>query len=129
MGGRYCSMVAAGGGSGVPPGVDDDPVPALGLLLLGYPIHPAGAPERLRTEHFPRLGLPVLFVSGDRDTLAGRQALEKAARAIPGPVSMHFIEGVDHGYRSRRGTGRSQEDVLTEVAEVSSTWVNSLSHG
>ena len=57
MGGRICSMVVA---------ADDDPVPALGLLLLGYPLHPAGKPERRRDEHFPRLRVPVLFVSGTR---------------------------------------------------------------
>src|SRR6478735_1929965 len=61
MGGRYCSLVA---------GDIDDPVPCLGLLLLGYPLHPAGKPEKLRVEHLPRLTMPVAFVSGTRDSLA-----------------------------------------------------------
>lgn len=120
MGGRYCSMVA---------GSDTDPVPCLGLLLLGYPLHPAGRPEQLRTEHFPRLRMPVLFVSGDRDALAGRDALEQAAKAIPGPVQFHWIEGADHGYRVPRRSGRSGEDVLAEVAEVSAAWVAALPAG
>ena len=55
MGGRYCSMVA---------GDADDPLPALGLLLLGYPLHAAGKPEQLRVEHFPGIRVPVLFVIG-----------------------------------------------------------------
>ena len=67
MGGRYCSLAVAD---------PEDPLPALGLLLLGYPLHPAGKPENLRVDHFPRLKLPVLFVSGDRDALAGRADLE-----------------------------------------------------
>jgi predicted alpha/beta-hydrolase family hydrolase len=83
----------------------------------------------MRTQHFPRLHRPVLFVSGDRDALAPRLALEEAATAIPGPVSFHFIEGADHGYRIPRRTGRSPEDVLAEVADVSATWVNGLSCG
>jgi predicted alpha/beta-hydrolase family hydrolase len=117
MGGRYCSMVA---------GAEADPVPCLGLLLLGYPLHPAGRPDQLRTAHFPRLDMPVLFVSGDRDALAGREALEQAAKAIPGPVAFHWIEGADHGYRVPKRSGRTPADVVAEVAEVSATWVNAL---
>jgi uncharacterized protein len=117
MGGRYCSLVA---------GAEEDPVPALGLLLLGYPLHPAGRPDELRTAHFPRLRMPVLFVSGDRDALAGREALEKAAGAIPGPVTFHWIEGADHGYRVPKRTGRDPAGLLEEVAEVAATWVASL---
>src|SRR5205807_8496771 len=63
MGGRYCSLAV---------GDPDDPLPALGLVLLGYPLHPAGRPDNLRVEHFPRLRVPVLFLSGDRDALAGK---------------------------------------------------------
>ena len=62
MGGRYCSMVV---------GADDEPVPALGLLMLSYPLHAPGKPEKPRTEHFPGIRVPILFVSGTRD-VAGR---------------------------------------------------------
>ena len=117
MGGRYCSMVA---------GHDTDAVAALGLVLLGYPLHPAGKPEQLRTAHFPRLTMPVLFVSGDRDALAPRPALEKAVQAIPGPVSCHWLEGADHGYRVPKSSGRVPADVLAEVAEVTAAWVAAL---
>src|SRR5262249_58275539 len=54
MGGRYCSLVV---------GDDQDPVPALGLLLLGYPLHAAGKPDQPRIEHFPRLPVPCPFLS------------------------------------------------------------------
>jgi hypothetical protein len=120
MGGRYCSMVA---------GHDTDPVPALGLVLLGYPLHPAGKPERLRTAHFPGLTMPVLFVSGDRDALAPRPALEEAVKAIPGPVTFHWLEGADHGYRVPKSSGRVPADVLNEVAEVTAAWVAALPAG
>jgi predicted alpha/beta-hydrolase family hydrolase len=117
MGGRYCSMVAAH---------DTDPVPVLGLVLLGYPLHPAGKPEQLRTEHFPRLTMPVLFVSGDRDALAPRPSLEKAIEAIPGEVTLHWLPGADHGYRVPRSSGRSPAGILEEVAEVAAAWVAAL---
>ncbi len=75
MGGRYCSLVV---------GAEEDPVPALGLLLLGYPLHAAGKPDQQRVEHFPRLRVPVLFASGTRDALAGKAELTKAARRVRG---------------------------------------------
>jgi predicted alpha/beta-hydrolase family hydrolase len=93
MGGRYCSLAA---------GDPDDPLPALGLLLLGYPLHPAGKPDSLRVEHFGRLRCPVLFVSGDRDALGGKADLERWAGTIPGPVGFHWLAGGDHGFRVPR---------------------------
>src|SRR5436190_3064971 len=84
MGGRYCSLAA---------GDPDDPLPCLGLLMLGYPLHPAGKPDSLRVEHFPRLRCPVLFLSGDRDALGGKAALGHGAGTIPGPVAFHWLAG------------------------------------
>ena len=117
MGGRYCSMVV---------GADDDPVPALGLLMLSYPLHAAGKPEKPRTEHFPGIRVPVLFVSGTRDSLAGREALTKASRAIKGTVSFHWIDTADHGYRPLKASGRTTDDVLAEVGTASVDWVAGL---
>jgi predicted alpha/beta-hydrolase family hydrolase len=118
MGGRYCSLAV---------GDPDDPLPARGLLLLGYPLHPAGRPDSLRVEHFPRLRLPVLFLSGDRDALAGRPELEKWAGTIPGPVTFHWLAGADHGYRVPKSLGGTGEAaVMAEVAKVAVAWVAAL---
>jgi predicted alpha/beta-hydrolase family hydrolase len=117
MGGRYCSLIV---------GDDDHPVAALGLLLLGYPLHAAGKPDKPRVDHFPRLRVPCLFVSGTRDSLAGQEALTDAVKAIKGPVTMHWLESADHGYRPRKASGRTLEDVAAEAAEVSVEWVQSL---
>lgn len=117
MGGRYCSLIV---------GADDDPVPALALLLLGYPLHAAGKPDQPRVEHFPRLLVPCLFVSGTRDSLASQDALTDAVKAIKGPVGMHWLESADHGYRPKKSSGRTIDDVADEAAEVSVDWVKSL---
>jgi predicted alpha/beta-hydrolase family hydrolase len=117
MGGRYCSLVV---------GAEDEPVPALALLLLGYPLHAAGKADQPRAEHFGRLRVPVLFASGTRDALAGRADLTKAARRIKGRVSFHWIDAADHGYRPLKSSGRTAADVLAEVAEVSAEWVRVL---
>ena len=120
MGGRYCSMVV---------GAADDPLPALGLLLLGYPLHAAGKPEQQRVEHFPRLHVPVLFVSGTRDSLAGKDALVTAAKAIKakkGQVKFHWLETADHGYRPLKSSGRSVADINAEVGAAAVEWVSAL---
>jgi predicted alpha/beta-hydrolase family hydrolase len=118
MGGRYCSLAV---------GDAEDPLPALGLLLLGYPLHPAGKPDNLRVEHFPKLDLPVLFVSGDRDALAGQENLAHWAATIPGPVGFHWLAGGDHGFRVPKSLGgKGEAAVLAEVAQVSAAWVAGL---
>ena len=89
MGGRICSMAVADG------------LPAAGLVLVSYPLHPPGRPERLRVEHFPRLRVPCLFVSGTKDAFGSPQELEQAVAAVPGPVTLYQVEGGDHGLRGR----------------------------
>src|SRR5262249_21971243 len=72
MGGRYCSLVV---------GDDQDPVPALGLLLLGYPLHAAGKPDQPRIEHFPRLRVPCPVASRAPASLPSPDALPPAGHA------------------------------------------------
>lgn len=87
MGGRMCSVAVAEG------------LAADGLVLVSYPLHPPGKPERTRTEHFPALTVPCLFVSGTRDAFGHPEELEAATAAIPGPVTHQWIDGGDHGLR------------------------------
>jgi predicted alpha/beta-hydrolase family hydrolase len=98
----------------------------LGLVLLGYPLHAAGKPDRRRDEHFPRLDVPVLFVSGTRDSLAGRDLLRRSARNVAGPVEMHWLDTADHGFRPLKASGRSLDDVLADVAAATTAWVVAL---
>lgn len=107
MGGRICSMAVADG------------LPALGLVLVSYPLHPPGKPDRLRVEHFPQVGVPCLFVSGTRDAFATPEELQAHTAAISGPVSYHWIEGGDHGLR------RKDDEVADAVRE----WVEVLLKG
>jgi predicted alpha/beta-hydrolase family hydrolase len=79
MGGRMCSIAVAEG------------APAAGLVLISYPLHPPGKPEKLRTDHFPAIGVPCLFVSGDRDAFGTPEELEAATPAITGPVTHVWI--------------------------------------
>ena len=104
MGGRMCSMAVAEG------------LPALGLALVSYPLHPPGKPENMRTEHLPSLTVPCLFLSGTRDAFGTPDELEAATKAIRGPVTHVWIDGGDHGLRRKDA----------EVAEIVRDWVLSL---
>ncbi|HEX9546172.1 MAG TPA: alpha/beta family hydrolase [Acidimicrobiales bacterium] len=99
MGGRMCSMAVADG------------LPAKGLVLISYPLHPPGRRERLRIEHFPDLKLACLFISGTRDTFGTPAELETATAAIPGQVTHRWVEGKDHGMRG------ADQQVATLVLE------------
>ncbi|HEX9969282.1 MAG TPA: alpha/beta family hydrolase [Acidimicrobiales bacterium] len=107
MGGRMCSMAVADG------------LPARALVLVSYPLHPPGKPENLRVEHFPRLRLPCLFVSGTKDAFGTPAELEHHTAAIPGPVTHQWLDGGDHGLRSKDA----------QVAAVVAAWVSSLLAG
>jgi uncharacterized protein len=88
MGGRMCSMAAAAG------------LEVAAIVLISYPLHPPGRPDRLRTDHFPDLRQACLFVSGRRDPFATPEELEGETAAIPGPVTLAFVDG-DHSLRGR----------------------------
>ncbi len=117
MGGRMCSLVVA---------EEAEPLSALGLLMLGYPLHAAGKPERRRDDHFSRITCPILFVSGTRDALAPKESLEQSATLIPGPVDFHWLETADHGFRPLKSSGLTPADVLQDVAEASIRWGKGL---
>jgi predicted alpha/beta-hydrolase family hydrolase len=84
MGGRVASLAVAGG------------LPARALLLLSYPLHPPGKPERTRTEHFPDIGSRCLFVAGDRDPFGSPDEVEAGIEAIPGKVETVWLPGDGH---------------------------------
>jgi predicted alpha/beta-hydrolase family hydrolase len=117
MGGRMCSMVVAD---------EADPQRALGLALLGYPLHPPGKPGQLRVEHFPRIKVPVLFVSGTRDAFAAPDELKSHAQDIAGPVTFSWLESGDHGFKPLKASGLTPAAALAAAAEAVVRFVQSL---
>ncbi len=104
MGGRICSMAVADG------------LPAAALVLISYPLHPPGRPDRLRIEHLPALEVPCLFVSGARDAFGKPEELEHHTAAIPGSVTHEWVEGKGHDLK-----GCDQR-----IAELVAGWVKTL---
>ncbi|MFZ4584657.1 MAG: alpha/beta family hydrolase [Acidimicrobiia bacterium] len=119
MGGRVSSLVAAGADG-------EEPWPALGLVLLGYPLHPPGKPERLRVEHLPRLRMPALFVSGTRDAFGTPDELKAAAKRYKGRTTFHWIDTADHGFKPLKSSGITQDEALAVAADAVVAWVCAL---
>ena len=103
MGGRAASMLAADG-------FECD-----GLLLLAYPLHPAGKPDKLRDAHLPQIRVPVLCFNGTRDELCRRDLMEKALEGLS--WQMHWLDGAGHSFRAKD---------FEAIAEVSRAWLSRL---
>jgi predicted alpha/beta-hydrolase family hydrolase len=114
MGGRAASMLAA-------EGFDAD-----GLLLLAYPLHPAGQPEKLRTAHLPKITMPVLAFSGTRDALCTRSLMEEALTTVKAPWEMHWVASADHSFHVLKSSGTTDAQVIADIATQSRRWVDSL---
>jgi len=101
MGGRVASMLAAEG------------FPCDGLLLLAYPLHPAGNPEKLRDAHLPKIKVPVLCINGTRDTLCRKDLMTKSIDGLG--WQMQWLEGKDHSFA-----------VTAELGELVEQWAEPL---
>ncbi len=84
MGGRMCSMAVAEG------------LEAAGLVLLSYPLHPPGKPDKLRVDHFGGIDVPALFVNGDRDPFGTPEEFAAHLGAVAAEVTVHWLEGQGH---------------------------------
>jgi hypothetical protein len=97
-----------------------DGVACAGLVLLAYPLHPPGKPERQRTAHLERIMAPMLFLQGTRDTFADATLLARALAQLPG-ATRHRLEGGDHGHKVAR---RTVADVAAELADATVHWLD-----
>lgn len=103
-----------------------------GLLLLSYPLHPAGRPERERSAHLAAIAPPVFCAQGTRDALCERERLERVVAALPRPWTLAWIEEADHELalpaRRRRALGAPPggEPALEQAAAAAAAWTRSL---
>lgn len=111
MGGRAASMLAADGFA------------CDGLLLLAYPLHPAGKPEQLRDAHLPTIDRPVLCLNGTRDALCRRDLMEAVLERVGSNWTMHWLDGADHSFHVLKSSGRTDAEVLAEIGEAGRAWV------
>lgn len=110
MGGRAASMLAS-------EGFDAD-----GLLLLAYPLHPAGQPEKLRDAHLPSIRMPALCINGTRDALCTPALMEDVLQRVGANFTMSWEDGADHSFHVLKSSGRTDVEVMGHLASTARVW-------
>jgi uncharacterized protein len=101
-----------------------DPDPAVrGLVFLGFPLHPAGRPSTERAESLEAVPVPMLFVQGTRDALAELDLLRPIVAGLGERAALHIVEGGDHSFQVLKRSGRTEDDVMTEIGDAVAGWV------
>ena len=111
MGGRIASLIA-------------DQAGASGLVCLGYPFHPTGKPNQLRTEHLRELKTPTLILQGERDPFGDKQEVE--GYELSPRIEMHWLADGDHSFKPRKASGRTADENLSEALERMASFIVSL---
>ncbi len=111
MGGRMASLIA-------------DAVGARGLVCLGYPFHPPGKPERLRTGHLAALRTPTLIVQGERDAFGS--TVEVDGYDLSDAIRVHWLADGDHSFAPRKKSGHTAAGHLAEASAVTAEFIRSL---
>jgi predicted alpha/beta-hydrolase family hydrolase len=112
MGGRIASQVAAANSDGI-----------AGLVLLGYPLHPPGRLDKLRTKHLPDIKVPMLIVQGARDAFGTPEELRPVLKHLKAPADLYVVEGGDHSFKVPKRGGIPQEAVYKAVLDEIDGWL------
>ena len=116
MGGRMTSQAAAEG-----------PLDGVrGLVFFGFPLHPPKQPGTKRAEHLAKVTEPTLFLQGTRDELADLKLLRPVCAKLGPRVTLHIIETADHSFHVLKKSGRSDAEVLRELAETTVLWAEGI---
>jgi uncharacterized protein len=117
MGGRMSSQAAA---QGLLP-------PVRGLVFFGFPLHPPKQPSTKRAEHLSQVPMPMLFLQGTRDELADLNLLRPVCAKLGARATLHIIETADHSFHVLKKSGRSDDEVLRELAQTALSWADAIS--
>lgn len=128
MGARLSTLLAAGAADLSARGAEasSDPIPCDGLILFGYPLHPAGKPERLRDAHFPNLTQPSLFFQGTRDALCDLRLLAASLQKMAGTATVEVVDGADHGFHLPKRFSASGDEVIESMLVIADGWEGDL---
>jgi len=106
----------------------DEPLPGVrGLAFVGFPLHPAGKPGIERAEHLSRVQIPMLFVSGARDSLAEMDLLEPVVAGLGERATLHVIADADHSLKVPVKSGRTPAEAEAEALDTIAAWMIALS--
>ena len=116
MGGRMTSQAAAQGLLG----------PVKGLVFFGFPLHPPNRPGTKRAEHLAKVNVPMLFLQGTRDTLADLALLRPVCEQLGSHATLHIIPEGDHSFHVLKKAGKTDAEVMKELAETTACWADQL---
>lgn len=116
MGGRMTSQAAAENLLG---GVK-------GLVFFGFPLHPPNRPGTKRAEHLAKVSVPMLFLQGTRDTLADLTLLRPVCAKLGSRATLHIVPEADHSFHVLKKSGKTDAEVMTELAQMTAAWANKL---
>lgn len=116
MGGRMASMLAAEEGAAFS---------GAALVFFGYPLHPAGKPERLRDAHLPKIRVPMLFIQGTRDALAVTELMGDVVRRLAPLARLRAVADADHSFHVR-GVKRSDREIGRELGRIAAEFVREV---
>ena len=93
-----------------------------GLVFLGFPLHPPGRPGITRADHLERVAVPMLFLQGTRDEFADLTLLRQVVTRLGKRATLHLFEGGDHSFKVLKRSGKTEADVMSEVAGAIVGW-------
>src|SRR5438309_9593522 len=101
----------------------EEPLPGVrGLVFLGFPLHPPGRPGDKRAEHLARVGIPMLFLQGDRDEFADLTLLQPVVKRLGDRATLHLVDGGDHSFHVLKRSGKTDAAVMDEIADAIAEW-------
>jgi predicted alpha/beta-hydrolase family hydrolase len=99
------------------------PLPGVrGLAFLGFPLHAPGKPSESRAKHLADVAVPMLFLQGTRDPLADLTLMRRVTDGLGARATLHVVEGGDHSFKVLKRSGRSDGEVLDELAATIAGW-------
>jgi uncharacterized protein len=105
----------------------EEPLPHVkGIILVGFPLHPAGKPSIERAAHLSKVTVPMLFLQGTRDTLAELELIRDVTGKLGRNATLHIVEGGDHSFHVLVKSGRTDPEVRDELLDVMSGWMSKL---
>jgi uncharacterized protein len=97
-----------------------------GLVFFGFPLHPPNRPGTKRADHLAKVRMGMLFLQGTRDALADLNLLQPICTDLGSLATLHVVEGADHSFHVLKSSGRSDADVLRELARMTASWAENL---
>jgi hypothetical protein len=97
-----------------------------GLVFFGFPLYPPNKPGTKRAEHLANVPMPMLFLQGTRDTLADLSLLKPICSSLGSRATLHVIETADHSFHVLKSSGKTDADVLRELAQTTASWAENL---